>query len=76
MICPTCQGDGREYIGWAFAVCSECYGSGIVSCCDKAGDNFGLSLDMSESKGANSVKNAPNRGVCLRKTELTHASQS
>jgi ribosomal protein S27AE len=44
MICPSCDGEG--YMRWnvvgepdalALIPCLECFGSGIVSCCDTAG---------------------------------------
>ena len=41
MVCPYCAGAGEViYIpGVGRAICPECQGSGIVSCCDTAGAN-------------------------------------
>ena len=42
MLCPKCYGKGeRGSVEWnGVALCLECQGSGIVSCCDTAGSEF------------------------------------
>lgn len=44
MRCLRCHGRKWNY-------CLGCYGSGIVSCCDTAGENYGKEVDTTGSEG-------------------------